>query len=48
MIVYKKKTNKKTKNKKKNRLIGFELRRKQGMIRNLPMNERNMDSAQCS
>ena len=33
---------------KKNRLIGFELHRKQGMIRNLSTNERNMDSAQCS
>ena len=31
---------------KKNRLTGFELRRKQGMIQNLSMNERNVDSAQ--
>ena len=39
---------KKKKKKKKPRLIGFELCRKQGMIRNLSMNERNKDSAQCS
>ena len=33
------------KQQQQNRLIGFELRRKQGMIRNLSMNERNVDSA---
>ena len=42
-----KKKAKKKKTPKNNIFIWFEFRRKQGMVRNLSMNKRNVDYAQC-